>query len=66
MVGAGREAKAGVSAWGSVFNLSCSAIGAGVLSFPYAFQLTGKHMRYTCLQVPQLLVPRVLVTHLNG
>ena len=33
--------KGGVSAWGSAFNLACSAIGAGVLSFPYAFELTG-------------------------
>jgi amino acid permease len=35
------QSEARVSAWASVFNLSCSAIGAGVLSFPYAFQSVG-------------------------
>ena len=31
----------GESAWSSVFTLANTAIGVGVLSFPYAFRLTG-------------------------
>jgi hypothetical protein len=30
-----------VSAWASVFNLGNCAIGAGILSFPYAIQCSG-------------------------
>lgn len=29
------------SSWGAVFNLANSAIGAGILAFPYAFQSAG-------------------------
>lgn len=36
---AGADGKA--SAWATVFNLCNSAVGAGVLSFPMAFHLTG-------------------------
>lgn len=39
MLVAGADGKA--SAWATVFNLCNSAVGAGVLSFPMAFHLTG-------------------------
>jgi len=38
---AGVAPPAAESAWGSVFTLSNTAIGVGVLAFPYAFRLTG-------------------------
>jgi amino acid permease len=39
MKGVGQEGSA--TAWQSVFNLGNCAIGAGILSFPYAFRLAG-------------------------
>jgi Transmembrane amino acid transporter protein len=42
----------GVSAWASAFNLACSAIGAGVLSFPFAFEQTGAALPSSPLSQP--------------
>jgi hypothetical protein len=40
------------SAWASVFNLGNCAIGAGILSFPYAVQRSGAFM-LTAENVPE-------------
>jgi amino acid permease len=44
------------SAWGSVFNLCNSAIGAGILALPYAFHQAGVVMGMVCMIVMALML----------
>lgn len=43
MVGTADFLAGKTSSWGAVFNLGNSAIGAGILAFPFAFESAGAH-----------------------
>eukprot|EP00808_Paulinella_micropora_P022331 g47708.t1 len=47
--------------WGGVFNLCNSALGAGILSFPYAFSLTGLSVGLLCTGLTALTLLATLL-----